>query len=156
MSRVPSLLLLEIQGAGIDAEALTARAWAVRENVAEMCPALLAVHFDAAHAVGGVLFRLDVAAGHWLGEARPTRSGIELRVGGEERRTATDAGVDAVLLVVPVGAGERALGALFAGNMELLRSELLAPLLWGLADLVGHARNLKILASPLSHNELRA
>ena len=73
--------------------------------------ALLAVDFDTAHAVGGVFFGLDVAAGQGLGEAGPTGAGIELCVGRKERRAAADAGVDTRFLVVPIGAGERALRA---------------------------------------------
>ena len=53
-----------------------------------------------------------------LEEARPAGAGLELRVGREQRLAAADAHVGAVVVAVPVLAGERALGAGLAGPLR--------------------------------------
>src|ERR1700730_8964342 len=65
---------------------------------------------------------------HRRGEARPASTGVELRVRGEERRPATNAAVASRALFIPIGTGERAFGAVLAGDVVLLGRELGAPL----------------------------
>ncbi len=68
--------------------------------------------------------------------ARPAAAGVELRARLEQRRAAADAVVAAGLEVVPVFAGERALGGGVARHLVLHRVELLAPLRVGLLHFV--------------------
>src|SRR5881397_760281 len=96
------------------------------------------MHFDTAHAIAVVSFRLDVAPRHRVGEARPTGSRVELRGAVEERLAAADTAVNAILMVVPVRAGEGALGALFTGYVILVGRQLLLPLLFGLPNVLRH------------------
>src|SRR4051812_44236965 len=104
-----------------------------------MSAAALADDLGPAHPVRRVVPDLDRLGELRLGEARPARAGVELRLGVEQLRAAGGAAVDAVLVVVPVLAGERALGALLAQHLVLLGRELLAPLGVGLLNLGGHA-----------------
>src|SRR6185312_13928934 len=62
-----------------------------------------------------------------LVEARPARAGIELGRGIEHRRAAADAGIRAVIVMVPELAGEGALGAVLARHLVLLGSQLFPP-----------------------------
>ena len=85
----------------------------------------------------------------WRVEAGPARSGVVLRRRIEERRPAADAMVDAGGLHVVVPAGERALGALAPGDVELLGVELLAPFRVTLCDLVAHRTLSRLLLLPM-------
>src|SRR5690242_4543582 len=115
------LTFFEFQGAAVDAVALAARAGAVVEDVAEVGVAVLADDLGAPHEEAVVGPQLDVLEVRRLGEAGPPGAGVELRIGGEELGSATDAAVHALGLLVHVGAGEGTLGASLAGDLELLR-----------------------------------
>ena len=82
-------------------------------------------------------FSSTASALEGLEEARPAGARLELRVGREQRRVATDAHVGAVVVAVPVLAGEGPLGAGLAGDLELGRGQALTPLVVGLGELVG-------------------
>src|SRR5689334_1499263 len=97
-----------------------------------------AANFCPHHPVRGVGVNLDRLGGGGLVEARPAGTGLELRVRAEERRSAPGTVVHAVVLHVPVPAGERPLSPLAAKDLVLLRRQLLAPLGVGLLDLVRH------------------
>jgi two-component system, NarL family, response regulator LiaR len=73
--------------------------------------------------------QLDVLEVGRLGEAGPAGAGVELGLGGEQLGAAADAAVHAGALLVHVGAAEGPLGAALAGHLELLRGQLLPPLL---------------------------
>ena len=124
----------ERQRLGVHAVAQSRRPRPVVEDVPEVAVAAGAEDLDPPHAVAAVLFGDDVLVGDRLEEARPAGAGIELRVRGEERQTAADAGVDALPLVVEERAAERPLGALAARDLELLAGQQLAPLGVGLLD----------------------
>ena len=66
-----------------------------------------------------------------LGEARPSRAEIEFGIGVEEQRTAPRTVIRAIVVHVPVLAGERALCPPLAKDVELLRRQLLVPVLLG-------------------------
>ena len=66
-----------------------------------------------------------------LPETGPTGTGFKFGAGAEQRGIATDAVVDAVALVIPVSTGEGPFSASSASHLELLRSQLLLPLLRG-------------------------
>jgi hypothetical protein len=61
-------------------------------------------------------------------EAGPSGSGVELVRALKERLVARDAAVRPLVVAVPVGTGEGALGALAAGDLVLFGGQLLAPL----------------------------
>src|SRR5215207_6244709 len=122
------LLLIQRQGAAVDAVALAALVGrTVVEDVAEVGVAVLADDLGAAHEEAVVRPQLDVLEVGRLGEAGPAGAGVELGVGGEQLGAAADAAVHALRLLVPVGTGERPLGAGLAGDLELLGRQLLTP-----------------------------
>src|SRR5882762_1281006 len=90
----------------------------------------------ASHAITGIGMFADVLAVGGGKEARPSRSRIKFCIRAKKQCAAADAVVRPVVVFVPVLAGESALGAAPAGNLILLRSELLLPLGFGLGDLV--------------------
>src|SRR5687767_8502796 len=83
--------------------------------------------FDPAHSIGAVLLVDDVLCRDWLKKTGPAGAGIELRVRGEERQVAANAGVDALSFVVEQCAAKRPFGAFASCNFVLLAGELLAP-----------------------------
>src|SRR5207244_10635004 len=89
-----------------------------------------------------VLGDADAVGSHRLGEARPARAGIEFRVGAEQLCLARRAAIDAGIVVIPVLAGEGALGPLLATHGVLVGGELAPPLLVCLLDLRLHGRSL--------------
>src|SRR4029450_7211691 len=73
-----------------------------------------------------------------LRERGPAGARFELRLGRKEGRAAAHAAVGAFAVVVPILAGEGALGALLAGDAELLARKLALPLLFGFDGLIDH------------------
>ncbi len=74
------------------------------------------------------------------GEARPARARVVLLLGAKQRQLTAHAAVQALVLRVVVDPGEGGLGAGLAGDLELLRGQLLPPLLFALLDALGHVR----------------
>ena len=128
----------KLQRAGVHAVALPRGVRPVVEDVAEMAAARCAPHLGADHAVSDVAVQRHRVGLHRLPEAGPAGPGVELGVGGEQRRTAPRTPVGAVAVVVPVRAGERPLRAALAEDLVLLGSEALAPLRVGQLHLLGH------------------
>ena len=89
--------------------------------------AAVAVHLAADHAVARVGLASHVFFPRRLPEARPAAAGLELVLRAEQLGPAAYAAVLALVVVVPVLAGERALGAVLARHLELLRRELAFP-----------------------------
>src|SRR5712671_6490838 len=96
--------------------------------MAQVRVALGAEDLGTAHEHAVVVFGGDVFLRGRGREAGPAGAGIELFVAAEERGTAADAAVDALLVVVPVLPGEGALGALLARDGELFGCQILLPL----------------------------
>src|SRR3954451_3834806 len=71
---------VEVQRAGVDAPALTAGARAVVEHVPQVPAAAGADDLGARHEMRAVLTGLDRLGEHRVGEARPSGTGLELRV----------------------------------------------------------------------------
>ena len=69
--------------------------------------------------------------------AGPAAAGVEFRVGGEQRCVTADAMVDAVLVVIPVFAGEGPFGRCVPGYLVLDGVELVAPFGFGFLDFFG-------------------
>src|SRR5262249_49527711 len=101
--------------------------------------AILAARLGPDHAVARVGRLLHGVRRERLEEARPPRAGLVLRFGREQRLTTTDAHVGAVVVAVPVLAGERTLGPGLARDLVLLWGETLRPLVVGPREMV--ARN---------------
>src|ERR1700732_4113774 len=95
-----------------------------------------ATRLGAIHAIAGVGVFADVLAVGGGEEARPSGSRIKFCFRAKEQCATADAVVCPVVVLVPVLAGESALGAAAAGYLILLRSKLLLPLRFGLGDLV--------------------
>src|SRR4051812_26718063 len=93
-----------------------------------------AEHFRARHEPAAVALFRHRLLGDRLPEAGPARARFELGVRGEERLPAADARIGPRVLGRGVLAAERALGAVLAGHVVLLRRELRLPLLVGLHD----------------------
>src|SRR5207249_3345451 len=117
---------------GVDAVAQSSGIRAVREDVAQVAAAGCAENLGPPHSVRGVDARLDAVEGRWLEEARPTGSGVELRLRAEELGAAPGTAVDAGVFGIDIRACERALGAGLTEHVILLRSQTLAP--FGVGD----------------------
>src|SRR5690606_1961632 len=90
------------------------------EYVAEMSTAVAADHLFPDHPVAVIGGDAYLVPGERQPEAGPAGTGIVLVLRAEEPGAANDTTVGAVLLVVHVTPGERALGALFLGHAILL------------------------------------
>src|ERR1039458_3223609 len=91
--------------------------------------AFRAQHFGPIREKRAIGLRLDVLRRDRLIEARPSRAGFELGVGAEQRVAAADASIKTLVVILGVQVLERALGALFARDLVLLRGQLFAPFL---------------------------
>src|SRR5581483_2787638 len=129
-------ILLQLQRRRVDAVAQAGRPRSVREDMAEMAGAFRAQYLCADHAVGGVVFLVDMTLDGRRGEARPAAAGIELGVGLEQRLAAAGAHIGAGLSLIFVLAGERPLGRLLTQYSILHRRQLLAPLGFAFGDFV--------------------
>src|SRR4051812_45111526 len=96
------LILLQIEGAAVDAVAQPGRVRSVREYVPQVPAAVGAADLGADHAVRGVGVGLHVGRYRWLKEARPPRAGLELRVRAEQLCATPGAAVGAIFLDIPV------------------------------------------------------
>ena len=109
--------------------ALTGWGRAVVEDVAKVGVAICAANFGAHHAVGVIGVGADGSSAYPIPEAGPAGTGIKLGGAAVKLGITADAVVAAIALLVPVSAAEGTLGTALAGNPELLRRQLLAPLL---------------------------
>src|SRR5271156_984591 len=125
----------EVERGRVHAIAQPGGTGAVLEDMAKMGAAAAAHHFGPAHAVGVVRRRRNVALIEGSVEAGPAAARVILAIGFEQLIAATYAEVQALVMQVPVLAGEGALRAFFASDFELLGGQELAPLLVGLFDL---------------------
>jgi len=116
----------------VHAVALARGRRSVGEAVAQVGAAVRTHGLFADHAVARVGVDLDDVLADGLEEARPTGARLELGVAGEQGGVADDAAVGAVVVAVPVLAGEGPLGAGLLGDGELGGGEPFAQLLDGL------------------------
>jgi len=77
-------------------------------------------------------------------KAGPASAGIELRIGAEQGRVATDAAVGAAVMAVVILAAAHRLGAFLPAHGVLLRADLLPPLRLRLDDLYGFAHRTSV------------
>jgi hypothetical protein len=77
-------------------------------------------------------------------EARPSGARLELGVGAEQRVAAADTSIHALVVILGVQVLERPLGALFARDLVLFRSQFLAPFLIRLDDFIYHHESLSL------------
>src|SRR5579859_6090299 len=123
--------------------------------MAEMPATARAAHFGADHAVAGVDMLVDQRLVGGRGEAGPAAAGIMFGATAEQLGAAAGADIFAGLLVVPVGAGEGALGARLAQHMILLGIEPLAPLVVAEVDFFHGAKDGSAPASRQSTRVMR-
>ncbi len=112
--------LFQLQRRRVHAVSEAGRVGSVGEDVAEVGAALSAAGLGPDHAVTGVGGFLHRLLTERLEEARPARPGLELRLRGEQGLTADDAYVGAVVVAVPILAGEGSFGAGLLGDLVLL------------------------------------
>jgi hypothetical protein len=96
-SLVRRSLRIELQCHRVDAVAEPGWSRAVVEHVAQVRAAVLARHLGADHQKTAVGRFLEFIFGHRFGKTRPATIGIELVAGIDQRGTATDAAIHAVL-----------------------------------------------------------
>src|SRR4029079_9529493 len=128
---------IELQRTTIDAIALAGGFRSVSEDVAEMRLTIGAADLRPAHQEFAILVLAQGAVVCRCIEARPARAGIVFGIGAEQRRAASDAFVHAVALLLPARMAEGTLGAMLAGDVILLESQLFRPLSIGLGKLHG-------------------
>src|SRR3972149_6036326 len=126
---------LKVQRAGIDAVALSRGFRPVVEDVPQVGVALGAQRLDAAHPVAQVVFGTYRLRAHRLPETGPAGAGLIFRVRDKQCIAATDAVIDAGLLLQVVCSRERRLGGLLPGDGVLLGGGLLPPVGGGLSEL---------------------
>ena len=130
--------LNEVERGGVHAIAQAGRARTILEDVTEMGAAAAAHHLSPAHAIAIVGGGFDVAFVEGSIEARPAASGVILRIRFEKLVAAAYAEEEALVMEVPVFAGEGGLGAFFAGDFELFGGQEFAPFVVGFVDFFGH------------------
>ena len=123
------VLGVELQRGAVEAEAQSRRLRAVVKHMAKMRGAARAIDLDALHAVRVVFMSQHMLDVEGLEEARPTRARVELVRAGEQRQSANDAAVGAVLVVVEQRAAERSLSARLLRNPISLGIEFLGEFL---------------------------
>ena len=121
---------------GVDAVPLARRVRPIVEDVAKVPPARTADNFEPRNAHGKVSVDFDVF-GDSVGEARPTRTRIKLRVRHEQRGTAPAASIGAVVTRQHIGPGKRPLSALSAKHPVLLGRQGSTPLSTRFLDRAG-------------------
>ena len=85
-----------------------------------------------------IAFGTQGVLGKGLPETGPARAGIKLGVGTEQLAAAAHTSVGSILLTIPILAGKGGFSTFVATDLELLRGELLMPLLIRLGNLVTH------------------
>src|SRR5918994_6050092 len=104
-------LRLEVEGRGVDAEALARWLRPVLEDMAEMRAAVGTADLGARHSVRAIGDFCHARRGGRLPERRPARARVIFRGGREQLLPADDAEIHSGPFVVVVLAGEWALGA---------------------------------------------
>src|ERR687897_2228448 len=128
----------------------------VGEQMAEVGVAGGTAGLGADHAVAAILDAGDATVGDLAVEARPAGAGVEPGVAVEQLGVAHDTAVDAGVLVVPVLAGERPLGAGLLGDVVLQRRQAAADPVVGRAT-VGWVRHACVsLRDAARHGRARA
>src|SRR3984893_5002474 len=122
---------MENQRKAVHAVAQAARLRPVVEDVTEMAAATAAVNFGAGHPEGPV-FGLPDGVLERLVKTWPAGAAFEFRLRGEQRQVTAGAGEDALAMLLEQRARTRALGALLAQDLILLRRQLRAPFRIGL------------------------
>src|SRR5262245_24064549 len=134
-ARARLFTLVELQRSRVDAVAQMRRTRPVFEHMAEMGIAPAAHHFGTTHAVGVVIFRLNVFPDRRGPETWPASPRIEFGVRAEQLISTANTAVRALFVVVPVLTGKCPLRTLLACHIELLIRQLLLPLFVAFFDL---------------------
>lgn len=143
-----SILRLEHHGMTVDAVTQACRWRAIGKDVTKMSAAIGAANFSAHHPVADVAMLCHGIGLHGFEITGPAASGIELRIGNEERLVAGGAAIETFFGAVPIWPGKGALCAVFAQDSVLLGRELFTPLLIGFGNFgrfeIAHQRPLSV------------
>src|SRR5579862_9090269 len=101
-----------------------------------MSAALGTTGFDASHTVALVAVFFNALFVCRLVKTWPASTGIELGFGVEQWLAATRAHIGSGILGLPILSGEGAFGTGLAGDVILLRRQLLTPFLFGLNNFI--------------------
>ena len=115
------------QGNRVHAVAKAAGRWAIGENVAEVRVARIAGGFDSLQETGAVKTVCDDVRGCRLRKRGPACAGLEFLGGIEQDGVAAEAGINTRLEQAAHLRTERPLGPGLAGDVVLLRAQLLPP-----------------------------
>ena len=96
------------------------------------------MNFCSGHEPTAVRFRFDILVGNRLPVAGPAGAGIKFGFRLKKRLATTDAVVGAFVFLLPVGPRECSLCAMLSRDTELLRGELILPLVVRFLDLLWH------------------
>src|SRR5258706_11549531 len=129
---------LEIQRSRVETIAQARRLRPIGKDMPQMRVARRADDLGAAHPKRLIVFHAHVFRRHRLPERWPAGARLELGLGRKKRRAAADTTVRALVVMVPVLAGECALGSLSARHVELFGRQLRLPIRVRLVDFVGH------------------
>ena len=133
------LILVQIQGHGVNAIAQAGGLWTVFKDMTEVGVALAALYFHAAHSVAAIVVGFDEFFLGWSGKAGPAAAGIKFGFRAKQWLTTTHASVRAGRSGGFVLARVGRLSAFLPGHKVLIRRELLLPLGVRLIDFfLGH------------------
>lgn len=94
------------------------------KNMAEMAATIGAYNFGAAHAQG-VIHMPQHCSGKFVVEGRPAATAVKLVGRAVQRRVAAPANIYAAGFVIPILAGEGALGAFFSDHVFFFRCQFI-------------------------------
>lgn len=114
--------------------------------MAQMTVALRTADFNALHTVRGIAILNDGIIADRREKAGPTGPGVIFGAAGEQIRAASAARVNAAIEIMVKCAAKGALGAAFAQDMILFRSQTLTPCVFGKGDFC-HRDNVDWFAS---------
>jgi len=125
----------EVERSGVHAVTQACGTWAIVEDVAKVRIALGTLYFRTRHAKTSVHRGFNIFLRDRRPEARPTGTGLKLRIGREQGVSAAHATIQAMLVIVPVLPGKGPLRSSMPGDLELLRRQLFFPLTIALMNL---------------------
>lgn len=150
-------VFLEGQRGRIEAKAQTSGFGAIFKNVPQVSPASNAFNFGPIHPVTMVRLAEDVLLSHRLKEAGPACAGIKFRFRSKQGQAATNAIINARLMLVIKSAAESRFGALVARDAKLLGCQLLGPFRVGFDNFRGGdqrtGKSIIIEKSNLDHRD---
>ncbi len=122
------------QADGVDTVTHPGRFRSVGEDVPEVGIAFCTSDFDTCHTETAVFDLAERLGAVRFEEAWPSRTGIVLCIGSEQRSVAADAVIDPVTFEIIVFAAERCLCSVLSADLKGFRRELRPPLFFRFDD----------------------